>query len=127
VEVIAVESIGDWIRGRQHPGRSEALVHSAASAGTAGIRWRDSQDRAVALFLMVFARFVRDFGGPDFPSEAGCDWRAVLGLTSGLVAVWDFDYYQLSLRVEARGSDDCTVVLAKHRAELGTAADRGRI
>lgn len=117
MDAIAVEDIGDWVRGQQRPSRSEALVYSTAAPNTGGIRWRDGRDRAVALFLTVFARFVRDFGGPDFPSEDGCDWRATLGLASELVAVWDFDYYQLSLRVESQSREDSIVVLATHRAE----------
>jgi hypothetical protein len=73
---------------------------------------------------MAFARLVREFGGPDFPAEAGHDWRETLGLPPVLVAVWDFDYYQLSLRVESRSGEDRVVVLAKHRAASNASRTR---
>ncbi len=56
-------------------------------------------DQLLGEFLSIYAQLVVRYGAPDFPCISGhlC-WIEVLGLEdSRLVAVWDFDYYQLSL------------------------------
>ena len=116
MEEIAVKEIDDWVRVGTLPGRHEAVLHSATSPEAGGMCWNDAVERAFALFLQVFAQFVQRFGEPDFPAESGFDWREFLGLRSDLLAVWDFDYYQLSLRVTCQSRQDSDVVLAKHIA-----------
>jgi hypothetical protein len=80
------------------------------------VHWGDGRERAYALVVTAFARMVLWLGlAPTFPAWFGSDWREALGLHSLLVAVWNYDYYQLSLRVTERGRDDCMVVAARHR------------
>ena len=81
------------------------------------IEWADAQEEANAVFLMIFAWVVSTSGEPDFPASHGTDWRAVLSLKSPLMAVWDFDYYQLSLRVACEDDPDRVVILAKHTVD----------
>lgn len=124
MQAIAIAGIGDWIRRQDGSERHEAMLYGTVPYEASENRWRDARDRATALFLMVFAHFVRDFGEPDFPAESGCDWRKVLGLRTELVAVWDFDYYQISLRVESQSSEDSFVVLTVHHNERNAPTDR---
>jgi hypothetical protein len=63
----------------------------------------------------VLARVVLLLGlTPTFPAPGASDWREPLGLGGGLVAVWNFDYYQLSVSVCDHGPEDCVVVLDRH-------------
>ena len=77
---------------------------------------RDIEVRAGAVstredaFLSIHAALVAKFGIPDFPGGLPeHDWRTELRLDSQLLAVWDFDYYQLSLRLE-----DDRILLRRH-------------
>jgi len=100
VDAIAIEDVADWMRFKRR-GRSEVTLRA---------------DRPLLhgeMFLEAIDRLTDDFGEPDFPPEGAIDWRQVLGLRSDLVAVWDFDYYQVSLRVES--GNEGVVVLATHR------------
>src|SRR5262245_40328950 len=78
-------------------------------------QWANARERAYAYFLRLFAQLVLEQGlTPTFPSPSASDWRKPLGLNELLVAVWNYDYYQLSVRVVDRGPDDCMVVVARH-------------
>lgn len=115
MRAIAVEDIGEWLRGQHPPGRSEVWLYTGAIGAV--------HDRDAELFLTVFARLVTDFGTPDFP-PGGPDWPGALGLPPGWVAVWDFDYYQLSIRADSAANQEGGVVLAVHKpADPGIAPD----
>ncbi len=66
------------------------------------------------LFLALFDAFVRALGfGVDFPLPDGCNWRRELGLPErDPLVVWDFDHFQLSLRLQL--SDRGQVLLTHH-------------
>jgi hypothetical protein len=70
---------------------------------------------ATKVFLTVFAKLLGRFELPDYPCASNFDWRAALGFEAKLAAVWDLDYYRVSLRIERVDDIDCAV-LAKHEA-----------
>lgn len=54
------------------------------------------EQRYSSALLLLSGRF----GVPDWPCE-DCDWPQALGLSEATtLAIWDFDYYQLSLRID---------------------------
>jgi hypothetical protein len=115
MKAISTDEIDEWLRKGSGHGLREVLLYQASlPAEWPGIVLADSEERANALFLQVFADLVLKFGVPVYPRAAAQNWRQTLGLSSRLVAVWNFDYYQLSLRVLATSEDDATVVLARH-------------
>ena len=61
-------------------------------------------------FLSVYSALVEKYGFPDYPCDLGSQKLLdVLDIEENLVAIWDFDYYQLSLR-----KDNNEAVLTKH-------------
>ncbi|MBY0230836.1 MAG: hypothetical protein K2W96_16235 [Gemmataceae bacterium] len=110
VRSLEVAELEEWLR---QDTVGSCFVYESAP-GTAGHEG-DSRERAHALFVRVLARLTLGLGlTPTYPAPAAGDRRVSLGLAGGLVAVWDFDYYQLSISVTDRGSDDCIVVIARH-------------
>lgn len=71
----------------------------------------DDKDSSWLSFLHGYGKLVGQFGEPDFPLNCGKDWRSTLGFATDLAVVWDFDYYQISLRVRAT---DGAILFAKH-------------
>ena len=64
-------------------------------------------------FLSIYGALTTRLGIPDFPGGLPeFDWRTELRLDCRLLAVWDFDYYQLSLRLEGK-----RVLLRRHSIE----------
>jgi hypothetical protein len=60
-------------------------------------------------FLSSFVQLSTRFGEPDHPGDFAVDWRRSLGFGEGMLAVWDFDYYVVSLRFAGH-----TVLVQKH-------------
>lgn len=60
-------------------------------------------------FQAISAEITARSGPPDFPEDPTFDWSTQLGLEGETIAVWDFDYYQLSLRIK-----DDAVLLQRH-------------
>ena len=75
----------------------------------------DAGDSPSALFLMAFSRLILELGEQDYPGEE-TNWPKELGLDVELFALWNFDYYQLSLRLHDDGSREL-VVLRKYENE----------
>ena len=73
----------------------------------------DDNDSKWLSFLHAYAKLVSQFGEPEFPLNCEKDWRTALGFANDLAAIWDFDYYQISLRVRV---SDGAVLFAKHYA-----------
>ena len=74
-------------------------------------------------YLVVFAFFVEKFHSPDYPNYADSDhWPATLNIDKELSAVWDFDYYQLSLSVE----NNQIVIIKHHNHGAGFITDDGK-
>jgi hypothetical protein len=110
---LALSDLNEWLR---HGSAGAHFVYeTAAETGDSPAVWRDARERAHALFVRVLARVVLALGlTPTFPAPAASDWRKSLGLSGGLVAVWNFDYSQLSVSVCDNGPEDCIVVVARH-------------
>lgn len=50
-------------------------------------------------FLSVFSALQQKYNAPDYPCYIdSAEWLEVLEIQEKLVAIWDFDYYRLSLR-----------------------------
>jgi hypothetical protein len=105
------DQIDSWIRDH-HDGDADVAVFLRGSA-------RET-------FLVVFAVFVKQFGAPDYPNAAGDVVRESLRFPEeAMLAIWDFDYYRLSLRLENVDAD-ATVLLARHDNSTRPGAKRRR-
>ena len=65
-------------------------------------------------YLSSYAYFIEEFGTPDYPCDIESE-RMVndLNISGKLVAVWDFDYYQLSLVLSISGM----TVISTHNSQ----------
>ena len=111
LNAILIDDIDEWIKRDTDSPLTEVTIYGAPLIPSS---LRGTHDSAVCTFLFVFAQFVQLFDPPDFPGGAKCDWRDLLDIKDDIVAIWNFDYYQLSLRV-AESEADVTVVLSQHR------------
>ena len=66
---------------------------------------------------------VEKHNAPDYPGDAGSEhWPETLGLDGSMLAVWNFDHYQLSLSLEGD-----RIVLVNHGNKgIGFVTDDGR-
>ncbi|MEQ8211851.1 MAG: hypothetical protein RH917_18785 [Lacipirellulaceae bacterium] len=71
----------------------------------------DDKDIGMLGFIALFAFLVERFGSPDFPGGNEVDWRMSLNISDTMVAVWDFDYYQLSIRNSCKNQG---VIITRH-------------
>jgi hypothetical protein len=70
------------------------------------------------LYLFAFCSIFLRFREPDYPLRTSVDWATDLGIETPFCAVWDLDYYQMSVALEitAEGGP-CTVILRRHSVE----------
>ncbi len=65
-------------------------------------------------FLVAYETLHERFGPPDAPAiESPIDYRSILEVEAEMFALWEFDYYQLSLRLESE-LDQGYVVIQRH-------------
>jgi hypothetical protein len=111
METVDLREIDNWLRSTK---TGEAVLHEPAVSTCGEVtEWANPQDRADALFLTAFSQLISSFGEPDSPALCSTDWRRELQASPSLQAVWDFDYYRVSLRVATQGKNGSVVVLAK--------------
>ncbi len=89
MQIIAIKAIDYWL---EHQAELDQQAVFLTNETGLPIRCNAACD----LFLQAFAHLFARFGSPDHPGRY-TDWRGVLRVHSPLLAVWDFDYYQLSL------------------------------
>ena len=67
--------------------------------------------RGIDLFLTAFLMLAIKFGPCDYPCEelGESRYRDELGAPSGALAVWDFDYYMLSLKYDSESGQGVTL------------------
>ena len=66
------------------------------------------------VFTLAYTKLFQKFGAPDYPTlEGGAEYTERLEISAPLVAVWDFDYHMLSLRIEGTGAER-RVLLQQH-------------
>jgi hypothetical protein len=78
--------------------------------------WLLPDSEADAVFLAAFQRMIRTYSDPDYIGEASraCDYRRTLQIEGSPLAVWEYDYYQLALRVCARIDRYAEVIASVH-------------
>jgi len=78
--------------------------------------WLLPESEADALFLAAFQQMMRTHSEPDYIGEASdaFDYRRALQIEGTPLAVWEYDYYQLALRVCARTEQYAEVIASVH-------------
>ena len=106
MSAIPATEIAGWLESRGD-GDAETLVYNPSDTTFA----TNERESNLFSFLLAYTNLVTQLGDPDFPFACDHDWRETLGFPSDVAAVWNFDYYQLSLRIR---SSDGALLLAKH-------------
>ena len=106
MSAIPTTDIAEWLES-SGDGDVETLVYNPFDTSFA----TDERESHFFSFLLAYTTLITQLGGPDFPFADDHDWRETLGFPTDLAVVWNFDYYQLSLRIR---SSDGTLLLAKH-------------
>lgn len=92
-----------------------AIQYAVQSQDEAVLLKRSKGSSSEADYLSTFAYFVENQYSPDYPCDEGSEyWLEELNLSGKLAAVWDYDYYQLSLVLS--GND--TIIIKKHTPSL---------
>lgn len=119
---IALEQTDTWLcEPAGNRSREVTLLPGSSTAEGASVSGGSPAHHTVALFLHAFAHLVICFGEPDFPSYDRYDWPTRLEISTPLVAVWDFDYYQLSLSGAIGSENDMhegAVLLTRHSVKM---------
>ncbi|WP_437939838.1 hypothetical protein [Sorangium sp. So ce341] len=78
--------------------------------------WLLPDSEADAVFLAAFQRMIRTCSEPDYIGEASrvCDYRRALLIEGSPLAVWEYDHYQIALRVCARAERYAEVIASVH-------------
>jgi hypothetical protein len=107
VQTISLENLLAFIESAEGRATAACLVPPGvvAADGAASL----ARARASELFVLALFRLFEAFRGPDEPRE-----NAEQASNAGLHAMWDFDYYQVSLSVRDDGADSASVVVAVH-------------
>ena len=84
---------------------------------------KSSYQNIATEYIVVFSYFVEKFHSPDYPNYSDSDhWPTTLNIGKELSAVWDFDYYQLSLSVE----NNQIVIIKHHNYGVSFITDDGK-
>ena len=92
----------------------KCLNDALATPGTPRRLGPLGKSKAGDLFLVAYETLRERFGPPDAPAlETPINYRSILEVEVQLFALWEFDYYQLSLRLESDPERD-DVVIQRH-------------
>ena len=112
MKLYSLEDLGDKDLGDKDLGDKDlgACIEAVRTSGEPVELWLDNLS-GIDLFLVAYFRFGRRFGPPDFPQQGAEDYRRLLGIDEGALAVWDFDYYLLALTCDPNRPDGPVLLL----------------